>query len=88
MLHNLKNLPRRQIHLLKRSKRENTLMISLISLKCWMYGSAVPVGLRGFTSDAEEANIIQPSALECKLASSQQFHDPKARVTQNHRITE
>lgn len=36
MLHNLKNFPLRQSHLLKRTKRENTLMISLICLKCWM----------------------------------------------------
>lgn len=54
MFHNLKNLPSRQIHLLKGMKRENALKISLICLKCWTDGSAVPVGLRGRTSDAEE----------------------------------
>lgn len=61
MLHNLKNFPRRQIHLLKRIKRENTLKISLICLKHWMDGSAVPVGLRGFTSDAEEIQKMPTS---------------------------
>lgn len=61
MLHNLKNLPRRQIHLLKRTKRGNTLKISLICLKCWMDGSAVPVGWRGFTSDAEDIQKMPTS---------------------------
>lgn len=46
MFHNSKNLLRRQIHLLKKSKRENTFSISAMSLKCWTSDSVVPIALR------------------------------------------
>lgn len=61
MLHNPKNPPRRQIYLLKRIKRENPFKITLICLKRWTDGSALPVGLRGFTSDADEVQKMPTS---------------------------
>lgn len=61
MLHNPKNPPRRQIYLLKRIKRENPFKITLICFKRWTDGSALPVGLRGFTSDADEVQKMPTS---------------------------
>jgi len=73
MLHNAKNLPRRQTHLLKRTKRENMFNISPICLKCQTPGTVVPVDLRGFTSDTKEVQKPPTSFTSSAVSSERKF---------------